>query len=130
VRRVRGEDDMRDVFILPTSKGMEWVEEMERLVFDYMQEGLSRLEDDEQRQFIALFSKFVGAKDDVPFDKVMENLMKRPLTKEKKGSNSASTTFYCHHHIINEISIRSPNTFINQATISRRRLELWNSLTL
>ncbi len=95
VRRVRGEDDMRDVFILPTSKGREWVEGMERLVLDYMQEGLSRLENDEQHEFIALFSKFSGVKDDIPFDKLMENLMKRPLIKDKKGSNSALTT--CYH---------------------------------
>ncbi len=32
--------------------------------------------------------------------------------------------------VINEISIGSPNTFINQAAISRRRHKLWNSLTL
>lgn len=31
---------------------------------------------------------------------------------------------------LSEICIRSPNTFINQVTISRRRIKLWNSLTL
>ena len=30
----------------------------------------------------------------------------------------------------NEINIRSHNIFINQVAISRKRLELWNSLTL
>lgn len=91
VRRMRGADDMRDVFIEPTRKGKEWVEGMDQLIHDYMQEGLSRLDTEEQVQFIALFSKFVGVRDDIPYDKVMENLMKRPLRKDEKGSNSALT---------------------------------------
>lgn len=81
VLRMRGEDDMRDVFIRPTSKGRAWVEEMERHVLDYINEGLSRLDDDEQHQFITLFSKFANVRDDVPYDKTMENLMKASSDK-------------------------------------------------
>jgi DNA-binding MarR family transcriptional regulator len=90
VRRMKSEDDLRDVFIEPTSKGRKWVEGMNQMIHDYIHEGLSRLDPEEQHQFIALLSKFVGISDDIPYDEVMENLMKRPITADGNGSKSAS----------------------------------------
>jgi len=85
VRRVKGEDDLRDTFIEPTLKGRNWVEAMNQLINDYLQEGLFRLDKEEQLKFIALLSKFVGISDEIPYDTMMENLMKRPIAANSKG---------------------------------------------
>ncbi|VVB63163.1 HTH-type transcriptional regulator Hpr [uncultured archaeon] len=76
VRRIKGKEDMRDVFIQPTRKGSEWIKRMEQLALDYMHEGLSRLDSNEQNQFITLFSKFAGVRDDISYVETMANLMK------------------------------------------------------
>jgi DNA-binding MarR family transcriptional regulator len=92
VCRIKGKDDMRDVFIQPTRKGMKWIERIEQLALDYIHKGLAQLDSNEQDQFIILFSKFAGVKDDISYLETMANLMKRPPSyNDKKGQDSAST---------------------------------------
>jgi DNA-binding MarR family transcriptional regulator len=72
VQRLRGEKDKRDVFVILTEKAKTWVAETEQEVFDYVAEGMSRLTSDEQEQFVALFSKFVGETESMPYERIMK----------------------------------------------------------
>jgi len=71
VRRVRGETDKRDVFAVPTEKAKAWMAEIERNVLEYVQQGMSRLTPAERRQFVTLFSKFVGETQTMPYERIM-----------------------------------------------------------
>ncbi len=83
ISRVRSESDRRDIFIIPTEKGRKWILDNEERIFAYMRECLSRLTDEEQDLFIHIFFKFVGNDDVLPYDALMETLMKRPLSGEQ-----------------------------------------------
>ncbi len=74
VQRVRGGKDKRDVFVVPTEKAKTWIAETEQKVFDYVAEGMSRLTLDEQGQFVALFSKFVGETESMPYEAIMKSI--------------------------------------------------------
>ena len=74
VHRVRSEKDKRDVFVVPTEKAKTWIAETEQKVFDYVTEGMSRLTLDEQEQFVALFSKFVGETESMPYEAIMKSI--------------------------------------------------------
>lgn len=72
VRRVRGEEDRRDIYIEPTEKASAWVRETESRVFAYAESCLARLAPDEQARFIELFNKFLGDLEAVPYDRLFE----------------------------------------------------------
>jgi DNA-binding MarR family transcriptional regulator len=119
VCRIKGKDDMRDVFIQPTRKGMEWIERMEQLALDYIHKGLSRLDSNEQNQFITLISKFTGVRDDISYLETMANLMKRPPSySDKKGQNSASTDGTTTSDVLSD-KTRINGLRTRQATIER-----------
>lgn len=82
ISRARSESDRRDIFIIPTGKGRQWILNNEERIFAYMRERLSCLTDEEQDLFIRLFFKFAGNDDALPYDAIMEALMKRPLSGE------------------------------------------------
>jgi DNA-binding MarR family transcriptional regulator len=81
VQRVRGEKDKRDVFVVPTKKAKTWIADTEQKVFDYVAEGMSRLVSDEQEQFVALFSKFVGETEAMPYEEIMKSIREEPEAK-------------------------------------------------
>jgi len=83
VQRVRGEKDKRDVFVVPTEKAKTWIAETEQKVFDYVTEGMSRLTLDEQEQFVALFSKFVGETESMPYEAIMKSIREEHETQDK-----------------------------------------------
>ena len=74
VQRVRGETDMRDIFVIPTQKAKAWIGEIERKVSDYVEEGMARLTPKEQEQFVLLFSKFVGESESMPYEEIMKSI--------------------------------------------------------
>ena len=74
VKRVRGDKDKRDIFIVPTEKAKAWIAEIERKVSDYVEQGVSRLTLEEQEQFVTLFSKFVGETESMPYEKIMQSI--------------------------------------------------------
>lgn len=76
VKRVRGEDDKRDVFIKPTGKGKEWVTRIDHKTLDYANDGMSRLTQEEQQAFLRLLTKFVGDIDRPPYDKMLRGIEK------------------------------------------------------
>jgi len=80
VKRVRGEKDKRDVFVIPTQKAKAWIGEIERKVSDYVEEGMARLTPEEHEQFVLLFSKFVGESESMPYEEIMK------LIREEKGN--------------------------------------------
>lgn len=82
VQRVRGGKD-RDVFVVPTEKAKTWIAETEQKVFDYVTEGMSRLTLDEQEQFVALFSKFVGETESMPYEAIMKSIREEHETQDK-----------------------------------------------
>jgi hypothetical protein len=43
-------------------------------VFDYAEEGMSRLTLEEQEQFVTLFSKFVGETESTTYEKIMKSI--------------------------------------------------------
>jgi len=74
VKRVRGDKDKRDIFVVPTGKAKAWIAEIERKVSDYVEQGVSRLTLEEQEQFVTLFSKFVGETESMPYEKIMQSI--------------------------------------------------------
>ena len=74
VKRVRGDKDKRDIFIVPTEKAKAWIAEIERKVSNYVEQGISRLTLEEQEQFVTLFSKFVGETESMPYEKIMQSI--------------------------------------------------------
>ena len=50
-------------------------------MFDYVAEGMSRLVSDEQEQFVALFSKFVGETEAMPYEEIMKSIREEPEAK-------------------------------------------------
>lgn len=71
VRRERGAEDRRDIYVVPTEKGLEWVEHAERMTFGYVKEGMSRLTPEEQKAFLALLTRFVGNTEEPPYHKLL-----------------------------------------------------------
>ncbi|MGZ4885853.1 MAG: MarR family winged helix-turn-helix transcriptional regulator [Halobacteriota archaeon] len=81
VRRVRSEKDRRDVFVVPTEKAKAWIADTERKVFDYVEEGVSRLTPDERERFVTLFSKFVGESESRPYEKIMMSVREEEMNE-------------------------------------------------
>ena len=73
VKRERGQEDRRDVFIVPTEKGKEWVEKSNGINFKYADEGMSRLTPEEQKVFLKLLEKFIGDVDEPPYNVLLKN---------------------------------------------------------
>jgi|AGTN01.2.fsa_nt_gi Transcriptional regulators len=76
VRRQRGDKDKRDVFVVPTEKGREWVTRNERQAFDYVNEGMERLTPEERETVIKLLSKFIGDSDQPPYGNLLNRRTK------------------------------------------------------
>jgi DNA-binding MarR family transcriptional regulator len=74
VQRVKGEEDKRDIFVVPTEKGKAWIADTEKKMLDYVGDGMSRLTPDEQDTFVELFSKFIGETKAMPFEKIIASL--------------------------------------------------------
>jgi DNA-binding MarR family transcriptional regulator len=83
LKRVRGEKDKRNIFVVTTEKGKKLIKEAENEVNDYVETGLSRLTLDEQETFINLFSKFIGEKDTTPYEKLIDELREEPQINKK-----------------------------------------------
>lgn len=60
VRRKQGEDDRRDIYIVPAQQGEQWILETEKRVFALLNDWLERLLPEERMQFIGYLSKFTG----------------------------------------------------------------------
>lgn len=80
ISRMKGDSDKRDIFLVPTETGIQWVLHREEQAFAYLKECLSRLAAEEQDQFIHLFFKFVGNDETIPYEILIEALMKSPLS--------------------------------------------------
>jgi DNA-binding MarR family transcriptional regulator len=78
LKRVRGEKDKRNIFVVTTEKGKKWIKEAENEVNEYVEKGLSRLSNDEQETFIELFSKFIGETNSTQYEKLIEELRDEP----------------------------------------------------
>lgn len=72
VTRERGEQDRRDVFIVPSEKGIEWARQSSDINFKYADEGMSRLSPEEQKEFLKLLAKFVGDMDRPPYSNLLD----------------------------------------------------------
>lgn len=60
VKRVRGEEDRRDIYIIPDRAGERWILKRETEVFSFLKKRLSVLDEDEQETFVRLLAKFTG----------------------------------------------------------------------
>ncbi|HMK45439.1 MAG TPA: MarR family transcriptional regulator [Methanocella sp.] len=60
IRRVKGTEDGRAVYVEPTDKARQWFDELEARTDLYVKEGLSRLSTEEQATLIELLSRFTG----------------------------------------------------------------------
>lgn len=60
VKRVRGEEDRRDIYIIPDRAGERWILERETDVFSFLKKRLSVLDKSEQETFVRLLAKFTG----------------------------------------------------------------------
>jgi len=87
VRRVRGEKDKRDVFVVPTEKAKTWIAATEQKVFEYVAEGISRLTLVEREQFVTLLSKFVGETESMPYEKIMRSIREERETDLQRRSH-------------------------------------------
>lgn len=73
VSRQKGTEDRRDVFIVPTEKGREWVKRDRTIILKYTDGGLTRLTPEERKDFIRLLTKFVGDIDQPPYKNLFRN---------------------------------------------------------
>ena len=71
VKRVRGEDDRRDIYIIPDWAGEKWILERETDVFAFLEKRLSVLSYDEREIFVNLLAKFTGYGDGEGHGEVM-----------------------------------------------------------
>jgi DNA-binding MarR family transcriptional regulator len=71
VRRERGSEDRRGIFVVPTEKGREWVAGTKKQAFGYVNEGMSRLTPAEREAFVELLAKFVGDSEQPPYMPLM-----------------------------------------------------------
>lgn len=76
VRRVRGDEDKRDIFIEPTSRGREYVRDKEIKTLDYANAGIERLTPEERQVFLRLFMKFVGDFEKTPYENMLNKIEK------------------------------------------------------
>lgn len=81
VARVRSDRDRRDVYVEPTGKGLEWVERMKKLTFDYVEGKMKGLTSEEQQDLIKLIMKFVGDFEQSPASGMLRNL--KPETPDE-----------------------------------------------
>jgi DNA-binding MarR family transcriptional regulator len=77
VRRVRGKDDKRDVYVEPTQKGRSWVSKFDNITQKYADDGVSRLTPEEREIFLRLLVKFVGDFEKPPYDKMLREREKQ-----------------------------------------------------
>lgn len=73
VTRERGTKDRRDIFIVPTPKGKEWVHRSNGITFKYAEDGMARLTPEERKDFLRLLVKFVGDIDQLPYKNLLES---------------------------------------------------------
>jgi len=90
ISRMKGDSDKRDIFLVPTEMGKQWVLQREQQAFAYLQECLSRLTAQEQDQFVHLFFKFVGNDETIPYEILIEALMKSPLSIDAGNESGQS----------------------------------------
>jgi len=60
VKRVRGENDRRDIYIVPDWAGEQWILERETDVFAFLEKRMSVFSPDERETFVRLLAKFTG----------------------------------------------------------------------
>ena len=70
VRRVRSDQDRREVFIEITETGKGWMARNKQTTMDYIEGCMSRLNPEEREAFIRLLVKFAGDLDGPPYDVV------------------------------------------------------------
>ncbi|HMK45346.1 MAG TPA: MarR family transcriptional regulator [Methanocella sp.] len=73
VTRERGTQDRRDIFIVPTTKGREWVQRCNGINFKYAEDGIERFTPKERNDFLRLLVKFVGDIDQPPYKNLLLN---------------------------------------------------------
>ena len=83
VRREKGDDDGRTVYVLPAEKAFRRVEGIETLMHGYVAAGMSRLQPDKQELFIDLLAEFSGYGEGQPADRLVEAALK-PAEKSSK----------------------------------------------
>jgi DNA-binding MarR family transcriptional regulator len=71
VKRERGSQDKRGIYVVPTEKGREWVAGTKKQAFGYVNEGMTRLTPEEREAFVGLLAKFVGDADQPPYTRLM-----------------------------------------------------------
>ncbi|VVB72661.1 MarR family protein [uncultured archaeon] len=86
VCRRKGESDRREIHIFTTPKGSDLILNKEERTNSFLKECLSRLTDEEQAQFISLLFKFAGNDDSLPYETLIEDLMKRPFSEKPEAS--------------------------------------------
>ena len=84
IRRVKGKDDGRAVYVIPTEKALAWVADIEKKVHGYVDKGMSRLNDHEQKQLIDLLARFCGVTDDMSIGDSVSRVWK----EDKKGQQN------------------------------------------
>ncbi len=73
VKRERSDIDRREINIIVTEQGKEWLSEKETQFSMYVLEGLARIDEHERGQFVQNFLKFVGYKEGQhPYFSIME----------------------------------------------------------
>ncbi|MBN2734868.1 MAG: MarR family transcriptional regulator [Methanomicrobiaceae archaeon] len=86
VKRVRGEDDRRDIYIVPEKKGEKWILERETEIFSFLDKRLAVLEPSEQKTFLSLLAKFTGYGDGKDHDILLMNMVNEAA---KEGTAAA-----------------------------------------
>lgn len=84
VRREQGEEDRRDIYIVPAPRGERWIMETEARVFAMADVWLGRLHPTQRLQFIEWFSKFTGYDEERGPETAVADLMKRAPSGNKE----------------------------------------------
>ena len=59
VERLKDEENRRNTYVVPTEKGIKWIQKNEKVLAQYIEKHMANLTPQEQRQFISLLAKFV-----------------------------------------------------------------------
>lgn len=86
VERVKGTEDGRSVYVVPTEKAMAWVGEIEKKMHAYTGAGMSRLGADEQGQLIDLLARFCGLAEGRPLEASLARALKEAESHGKTGN--------------------------------------------
>ncbi len=72
VKRVRSNEDRREVYIEVTGKGKDWISRNRQITWGYIDERMSRLSPEEQATFVSLLAKFMGNVEKSPYTRIID----------------------------------------------------------